>query len=159
MADREKLVELLSDLDRKKGVRGNPMSGATSPGGHPQPPDGQQLSRGRPRTYPYFEHLPYAVEDEAQRFENLEKMLEHLYIAVEAGDFAPGVLHWTRELRGWLTLKFDLTKGQRINLVKLYYELALAPGIDPNVAERFASMFMVLTKYDRCFSGMYESGC
>jgi len=33
-----------------------------------------------------------------------------------------------------------------VKLVNLYYELALAPGLDYLVAERFASMFMVLTK-------------
>ena len=45
-----------------------------------------------------------------------------------------------------MSLKFDLTKKQRIALVKLYYELCLAPGLEYAVAERFASMFMVLTK-------------
>jgi proteasome activator subunit 4 len=45
-----------------------------------------------------------------------------------------------------MSLKFDLTKQQRIALVKLYYELSLAPGLEYAIAERFASMFMVLTK-------------
>ncbi|EEH20926.2 hypothetical protein PABG_03157 [Paracoccidioides brasiliensis Pb03] len=103
-------------------------------------------ARNRPRTYPYFKYLPYAVEDESERQRNLQEILKHLYIAVEAGDFNPGAVHWTRELRGWLSLKFDPTREKRIKLVKLYYELALAPGIDPNIAERFASMFMLLTK-------------
>jgi proteasome activator subunit 4 len=65
---------------------------------------------------------------------------------VSAGDFAPGAVHWTREIRGWLSLKFDLPRSTRVKLVNLYYELALAPGLDYLVAERFASMFMVLTK-------------
>ena len=69
-----------------------------------------------------------------------------MYIAIESGDFNPGAVHWTRELRGWLSLKFDPIREQRIKLVRLYYELALAPGIDPTVSERFASMFMLLTK-------------
>ena len=73
-------------------------------------------------------------------------MIKHLYVAVAAGDFVPGAVHWTREIRGWMSLKFDLTKQQRLALVKLYYELALAPGLEYAVAERFASMFMVLTK-------------
>ncbi|RMZ89820.1 hypothetical protein DV736_g2949, partial [Chaetothyriales sp. CBS 134916] len=102
--------------------------------------------RTRPRTYPYFSTLPYAVEDEARRQHDLAEILKHLYVAVQSGDFAPGAVHWTRELRSWLSLKFDPTKEQRVALVQLYYELALAPGIDPGVAERFASMFMILTK-------------
>lgn len=127
-------------------------SGATSPGGGPQEANGTlpdfsyQKYRNRPRTFPYFSYLPYEVEDEARRQHDLAEILKHLYIAVEAGDFTPGAIHWTRELRSWLSLKFDPTKEQRIKLVKLYYELALAPGIEPSVSERFASMFMLLTK-------------
>lgn len=76
----------------------------------------------------------------------MDEMIKHLYIAVASGDFIPGAVHWAKEIRGWMTLKFDLTKKQRVSLVKLFYELALAPGLDYAVAERFASMFMVLTK-------------
>lgn len=131
---------------------GAEISRATSPGGSPQETNGglpdmsYQKYRNRPRTFPYFSYLPYKVEDEARRQHDLMEILKHLYIAVEAGDFSPGAIHWTRELRSWLSLKFDPTKEQRINLVKLYYQLALAPGIEPSVSERFASMFMLLTK-------------
>ena len=108
--------------------------------------DNKQVARSRPRTYPYFHYLPYEVESEAKRSLDFNIMLKHLYISVEAGDFAVGAVHWTRELRNWLGLKFDPTKDQRIKLVRLYYELALAPGLDTTAAERFSSMFMVLTK-------------
>jgi proteasome activator subunit 4 len=134
------------------GRNGNEISRATSPGGElPETngttsDDSYKRSRNRPRTYPYFKHLPYEVEDEIRRQHDLQEILKYLYIAVEAGDFTPGAIHWTRELRSWLSLKFDPTKEQRIKLVKLYYELALAPGIEPSVAERFSSMFMLLTK-------------
>ena len=131
---------------------GADMSRATSPGGSPQERNGvlpdvsYKKHRNRPRTFPYFSYLPYEVEDEARRQHDLAEILKHLYIAVEAGDFSPGAIHWTRELRSWLSLKFDPTKEQRIKLVKLYYELALAPGIEPSLSERFASMFMLLSK-------------
>jgi proteasome activator subunit 4 len=108
--------------------------------------DGYQLSRGRPRTYPYARYLPYESETQQERWQNLDEITKHLYIAVQANDFSPGAVHWTRELRGWLNLKFDMTKEQRIKLVRLYYHLTLAPGLDSSVAERFASMFMTLTK-------------
>ena len=145
---REKLAELLSSLE---GTRGADMSRATSPGGESREADGldnndKRLSRSSPRTYPYFRYLPYEVEEEAKRQKDLDEILSHLYIAVESGDFHPGVVHWTRELRSWLVLKFDLTKEKRAQLARLYYELALAPGIDVTVAERFASFFMLLTK-------------
>ena len=126
-----------------------PSRGAgTSPDGEPMgiDGDGEHKARIRPRTYPYFKYLPYSIEDEAERERNLREILHCLYVSVEAGDFSPGAMHWTRELKGWLALKFDPTRQDRLNLVRLYYELALAPGIDTNIADRFASMFMLLTK-------------
>ncbi|KMU76511.1 hypothetical protein CISG_01244 [Coccidioides immitis RMSCC 3703] len=128
------------------------LSRATSPGGGPPESnmngleDPTKKARSRPRTYPYFKYLPYKVEDEAQRQQNLDEILKYLYTAVQSGDFNPGAVHWTRELRAWLSLKFDPTREQRAKLVKLYYELTLAPGVEAAVSERFASMFMVLTK-------------
>lgn len=143
---------LSSILTSDNFQNGSEMSRATTPGGEPSEPnghasDGFKKARVRPRTYPYFQYLPYQTEDDSQREQNLHEILKCLYVSVKAGDFNPGAVHWTRELRGWLSLKFDPTREERIKLVKLYYELSLAPGIDPNVAERFASMFMLLTKY------------
>ena len=149
MAANERLTELMSSLGAQAT---NDISRATSPGGWREAngsANGQEndrTTRNRPRTFPYFKYLPYNVETQSEREENLNTYIKHLYIAVSAGDFAPGAVHWTREIRGWLSLKFDLPKHIRVNLVKLYYELALAPGLDYLVAERFASMFMVLTK-------------
>ena len=142
-----KLAELMASLDGKDGADD---SRATSPGpgaaGRGTVEDNKQVARSRPRTYPYFRYLPYEVESAAKRNQDFNEILKHLYISVEAGDFSVGAVHWTRELRNWLGLKFDPTKHQRVKLVRLYYELALAPGIDPSAAERFSSMFMVLTK-------------
>jgi proteasome activator subunit 4 len=146
MAVNDRISQLMGALDSASGPD---TSRATSPGG-----DWRQANGGvngdsdkiRPRTFPYFRYLPYQTEDQSEREESLNTCLKHLYIAVSAGDFAPGAVHWTREIRGWLSLKFDLPRSTRVKLVYLYYELALAPGLDSIVAERFASMFMVLTK-------------
>lgn len=145
MAVNDRISQLMGALDSASGPD---TSRATSPGG-----DWRQGNGGvngdekvRQRTFPYFRYLPYPTEDQSEREENLDTCLKHLYIAVSAGDFAPGAVHWTREIRGWLSLKFNLPRSTRVKLVYLYYELALAPGLDAVVAERFASMFMVLTK-------------
>lgn len=103
-------------------------------------------TRYRPRTFPYQQYLPYSTDND-QRWDNLETCIKRLYVAVAAGDFVPGATHWTREIRGWIQLKFDLPRQDRIKLAKLYYELALAPGMEGSAADRFASMFMTLTKY------------
>ena len=146
---RHDFQEMLNGMS--SGKNGIEMSRATSPGGEPAEMNGVQddnykKSRNRPRTYPYDRYLPYETEDDARRQRDLQEILKYLYISVEAGDFTPGAIHWTRELRSWLSLKFDPTKEQRAKLVQLYYELCLAPGIEPSVADRFASMFMLLTK-------------
>lgn len=148
MAGLERLGQLLSAVD---GPNGADMSRATSPGADWEDANGDANSkdrpnRVRPRTFPYTKYLPYDAESEDERLENLNTCIKHLYVAVSAGDFSPGAVHWTREIRGWLSLKFDLPRDTRVRLIKLYYELALAPGLDILVAERFASMFMVLTK-------------
>lgn len=146
MAVSERISQLMGALETASGFD---SSRATSPGGEWRQPNGsdeENKNRSRPRTFPYFEYLPYKAEDAGERVDNLNTCLKHLYIAVSAGDFAPGAVHWTRELRGWIQLKFEIPRDTRIKMVNLYYELALAPGLDYLVAERFASMFMTLTK-------------
>jgi hypothetical protein len=104
----------------------------------------QRRSRYRPRTFPYQRYLPYEHKDKWE--ENLAECIKKLYIAISAGDFVPGATHWTREMRGLLQLKFDIPREWRVKLAKLYYELSLAPGMENGAVERFASMFMTLTK-------------
>lgn len=141
----------LAQLRAGGGASGDSVSRATSPGLGFSPHDSayaflEREKRYRPRTYPYFKLLPYGVEEEAERNNALEEILKQLYIAVRAEDIAPGAVHWTRELRGWLNLKFEITRALRVKLVKLYYMLCLAPGIDSSAADRFESMFRTLTK-------------
>jgi proteasome activator subunit 4 len=146
-----KLQTLPDFLGAHLGINGNSNagSGATTPGLElrDEPYGDGHLSRYRPRTYRYFDYLPYEVEDEAERQSHLDEIVRNLYISIEARDFAPGAVRWTRELRNWLGLKFDPPRKTRANLVKLFYELAMAPGLDIAVSERFANMFMTLTKY------------
>ncbi|KAL2021676.1 hypothetical protein VTK56DRAFT_6768 [Thermocarpiscus australiensis] len=102
--------------------------------------------RYRPRTFSYFRLLPFDVEDESYRDKALRGILKNLYISIMAEDFSPGALHWTRELQGWLNLKFEMTRELRARLARLYYHLALAPGLDNNTADRFAKMVITLTR-------------
>lgn len=143
-----KMAELLASM--QADMDGVPESRATSPGlggqQQPQQMDLKQVKRSRPRTFPYFRYLPYETETEDERQAFLEETLKQLYICIESGDFAVGAVHWTRTLRNWLDLKFDLTKDQRIRLVKVFYELSLAPGVDVSAAEKFANTFVLLLR-------------
>ncbi|ERS96207.1 hypothetical protein HMPREF1624_07116 [Sporothrix schenckii ATCC 58251] len=123
------------------------ISRATSPGVPSSvTPDDDGKKRYRPRTFSYFSQLPYPVEDESERDATLNLILKNLYIAIKAEDFTPGALHWTRELQGWLNLKFEMTREQRASLAQLYYHLALAPGLETTATDRFCRMLITLTK-------------
>ncbi|KAI0168861.1 hypothetical protein GGR52DRAFT_592676 [Hypoxylon sp. FL1284] len=125
---------------------GDTISRATSPGLTPSAGPNGNEKRYRPRTFAYFELLPYPVEDEAHRDAALQGILKQLYITVKAEDFSPGALHWTRQLQGWLSLKFDMPRELRAKLVQLYYHLSLAPGLDSGVADRFSKMVVTLIR-------------
>jgi len=123
------------------------ISRATSPG-VPYSEDFHldNKKRYRPRTFNYFRQLPFPVEDDEHRDAALNGILKNLYISIMAEDFSPGALHWTRELQGWLNLKFEMTRHLRAQLAQIYYHLALAPGLDPTTADRFSKMVMTLTR-------------
>ena len=123
-----------------------PISRATSPGVPYSKSDEDDMKRYRPRTFAYFDQLPFEVEEDEDRDEALQEIIKQLYIAIKAEDFSPGALHWTRELSGWLNLKFEMTRELRAKLTKLYYSLALSPGIDSAATDRFLRMVMTLTR-------------
>ncbi|KAH7132801.1 hypothetical protein EDB81DRAFT_904867 [Dactylonectria macrodidyma] len=100
----------------------------------------------RRRTFPYFQQLPFLVEGESQRDAALQGILKQLYIAIKAEDFSSGTLHWTRELQEWLKLKFEMTRELRAKLVKLFYSLALSPGLDTTNTNQFLHMVLTLTR-------------
>lgn len=129
-----------------------PLSRATSPGVPYAKSDEDDKRRYRPRTFAYFQQLPFEVEEEDQRDAALRGILKQLYIAIEADDFAPGALHWTRELQSWLNLKFEMPRELRATLAKLYYSLALTPGLESSASDRFLRMVLTLTRYDRHLS-------
>lgn len=137
---------LLSTSQYSSGT-GDPISRATSPGlprpAGDAPPD---QKRYRPRTFSYHTQLPFPIEDEAHRDAALEGILRQLYIALAAEDFAPGAIHWTRELQAWLNLKFDMPRELRARLAQIYYKLSLAPGLDPNTVDRFVKTTISLTR-------------
>lgn len=123
-----------------------PISRSTSPGVPYSRPNDDDKKRYRPRTFAYFKQLPFDVEAESERDAALQGILKQLYIAAKAEDFIPGALHWTRELHAWLNLKFEMTREQRAKLVKLYYSLALTPGLDHSTSDRFLRMVLTLTR-------------
>ncbi|KAG5359246.1 Proteasome activator BLM10 [Yarrowia sp. E02] len=118
-----------------------------------------------PRTYPYTESLPYPVESSEDQLNHLSHVISKLYAAIQADDLAPGggsvtaasICHWTRELKSWIRLKFDLPLSARLALIRVYYDLCLAtvvsaasntviPGGDDVPFDKFVSMFCLLAR-------------
>ncbi|KAH6662387.1 hypothetical protein F5X68DRAFT_218527 [Plectosphaerella plurivora] len=122
------------------------VSRTNSPGPPYSKADDDDKRRYRPRTFSYFDHLPFPVESEKERDEALAGILKHLFIAIKAEDFSSGAQHWTRELSGWLNLKFEMTRELRSTLARLFYHLCLAPGLEPASADRFLKMLVLLTR-------------
>jgi proteasome activator subunit 4 len=122
------------------------ISRATSPGIPYSKHVDDDKKRYRPRTFAYFKQLPFEVEDEPERDAALHNILKNLYIAVKAEDFNQGATHWARELTSWVNLKFEMTRAQRVKLVKLFYSLALTPGLENQAADRFLRMVVMLTR-------------
>jgi hypothetical protein len=102
--------------------------------------------RYRPRTFSYMSLLPFDAEPESVRDEALSGILRQLYTAIRSEDFAPGALFWSRQLQSWLQLKFEMPRALRAKLTTMYYHLALAPGLDPTVSDRFVNMVVTLTR-------------
>ncbi|KAK9488678.1 hypothetical protein V1527DRAFT_401104 [Lipomyces starkeyi] len=103
--------------------------------------------RKRPRTFPYTSLLPFETESERDRLVHLDHIVENIYIASTAESLSVGsFLHWTRELRSWLQLKFDMPVSTRTRLAAIYYELALAQGMTLSASEKFATMFVHLAQ-------------
>lgn len=138
------------------------ISRATSPGVPYSKNVDVDKKRYRPRTFAYFDQLPFEVEDESERDAALQNILKNLYIAIKAEDFNQGATHWARELTSWVNLKFEMTRAQRVKLVKLFYTLSLTPGLENSASDRFLRMVLVLTRYDqsrRCAFCLRMYGC
>lgn len=97
------------------------------------------------RTYPYFQSLPYDVENPEHRLANLHKITDELHNAFAAEDWNRA-LYWNTELRDWLALKFPLLRSIRIALLKVYYEVITSFGVDPRAHGRLMSTFLHLSK-------------
>ena len=104
----------------------------------------------------YWNHLPYEVEDDATRFAHLNDIIGDLYTYIRAGDFEGGARKASRQIKRWLHLKFKMPKEMRKELAKVYYDLALTPGIDPSAADGFATMFKLLATYDNLLHALTD---
>lgn len=109
----------------------------------------------RQKTFKYRQYLPYQTESYQDSLAHLDHIISNLYVSIKGDDLkgvlgnstATALVHWTRELRSWLELKFEMPFDTRVRLVRLYFALSVA-GADGNAIDKFVNMFLTLCKDD-----------
>ncbi|KAK3820952.1 MAG: hypothetical protein J3R72DRAFT_28458 [Linnemannia gamsii] len=82
--------------------------------------------------------LPYANDLALEASEMLNNIIHQLGLALKSEDYAPGALYWGKQLHQYLDLKYALPKQTRVSLIKVFWELTTAPGMDATMVEFFA---------------------
>ena len=89
--------------------------------------------------------LCYRTKGEDVRQDGLKTILEQFYCVVVRGDYQ-GCVKWTEVLENWITLGHCVRRNVRAALVRIYYDMALTPGMDEGPAEAFSSIVFRLAK-------------
>jgi proteasome activator subunit 4 len=82
-------------------------------------------------------NLPYETLADGEKW--LKNICQGLFNCVKAGNYAPGVLFWTRSLNTFLNLKYTLSLEQRCDFANLFYSLIHVPQLDTFLVELFAA--------------------
>ncbi|KAM0792923.1 hypothetical protein ACM66B_002682 [Microbotryomycetes sp. NB124-2] len=83
----------------------------------------------------YQRNLPYQVESLDEMDQRLEEIVRRLIDCVRAKDYDVGFLQWNHRLECWISLKYPMRREVRARLVRLYFELAVLPGMDARLVE------------------------
>ncbi|PWN54156.1 hypothetical protein IE53DRAFT_24314 [Violaceomyces palustris] len=92
----------------------------------------------------YQESLPYACESLQEFDERLAFVIRRLVDCVRTKDYDVGFIQWNHKLQCLLSLKYPIERRTRARLARLYYELAVLPGMDTRLIELAANMCMTL---------------
>ncbi|OAG34663.1 hypothetical protein AYO21_11175 [Fonsecaea monophora] len=90
-------------------------------------------------TYDFVGNLCYRTKGEADRPAGLKTILEGLYLSITTENYEHAE-RWTDALEVWMTLEHNVPRKVRVALVKIYYDLALTPGMDSSAAQVFCDM-------------------
>jgi proteasome activator subunit 4 len=114
-----------------------------------------EFDRQRASLQTYLDSLPYDCESPEEMQESLEDIVQKIYICAKSKNWLvlttwDGMLQWCDLPRlafafayfvcSWLLMRYPMAKSTRAKLVRMYYELCLAPGIEPRVIRSWADM-------------------
>jgi proteasome activator subunit 4 len=97
-------------------------------------------------TYDFGVNLYYSTRGEADREAGLRTLLLRLYISI-MGENYKNAMRWSGVLLNWITREYSVPRKLRAALVRIYYDLALTPGMDGRPAQVFANMIPHLVRY------------
>ncbi|EIW86450.1 hypothetical protein CONPUDRAFT_78796 [Coniophora puteana RWD-64-598 SS2] len=104
-----------------------------------------------------LDSLPYACEPAEVMRSHLEDIISRLVICAEAKDWFC-LMHWEGMLGRWLMLKYPIQISTRKQLVQLFYELSLLPGIEPRITRSWVNMVSRLTSNKGIQRQLYADG-
>lgn len=92
----------------------------------------------------YPESLPYECESLSQFDARLHSICWRLVVCVQTRDFDIGFVQWNHRLQCLLSLKYPIEQKTLARLARLYYHVALLPGLEPRLVDLAAKTCMTL---------------
>ncbi|KAJ1028660.1 hypothetical protein NDA16_001826 [Ustilago loliicola] len=92
----------------------------------------------------YPQSLPYTCESLEEFDARLDHIIRRLVDCVRTKDYDIGFVQWNHRLQCLLSLKYPILRKTRARLARLYYELAVLPGLNTRCIELAANMCMTL---------------
>ncbi|KAH8835430.1 hypothetical protein DL96DRAFT_1675460 [Flagelloscypha sp. PMI_526] len=87
----------------------------------------------------YTRTVPYPCETVEEMHKQLGKIVGKIFVCVASKNW-PLLTTWDGSLQCWIELKYPIPKSTRVKLVKMYYELALLPGLEARLTRSWADM-------------------
>ncbi|GAA5854935.1 hypothetical protein JCM8547_004128 [Rhodosporidiobolus lusitaniae] len=83
----------------------------------------------------YPKSLPYEAEGLEEMDQKLEVIVRRLVDCVRAKDYDVGFVQWNHRLECWTSLKYPMRRDLRARLARLYFEIAVLPGMDARLVD------------------------
>ena len=131
------------DEDEDEEMQVFSLDGGSSSDPSPQP---TKKSKGdnRHKQLDYPKSLPYACETLEEFDARLDHIIRRLIDCIRTKDFDIGLVQWNHRLQCLLSLKYPIVRQTRARLARLYYELAVLPGLSTRCVELAANMCITL---------------
>jgi len=98
----------------------------------------------RSKMMDYARSLPYACETLEEFDGRVAAIVARLVACVRAKDWDVGFVQWNHRLQCLLSLKYPLERTTRARLARIYFHVAVLPGLETRIVELAANTCMAL---------------